>query len=448
MKFQIGETLFEFEGFEPGDVARLEASVSGFAMSQDELRATYHKDVLISHIKQLGSGRYQGGVFDVNAKAIAEGIVTRHGEGIVVGFSPSGTGAKTELYKRAIYGGVLFSGFGHIILESASRLWAAKQIPDLPIVFQTTDNNEAGKAILLVLVDLLGIATHRIRFTSNDVRVARAFVPAPGLVLGHSINRNYLEFIRTALAKFEGGNSGSMTTYLSRAGLNWRQRRGFGEVELERALKDNGHHVVRSEGMSLSDQICMMNRSSTVSGFIGSQFHLLFLRSAMEPVDILYLCSSRPNSNFLQIDVLFPGKRIYSNIASYGPAFDFGNRSPFLFDPSAVKKKLGQIGMPIMDYDGPTSSDFLFDWALAYFYFKVFREGLIGGNFIKVAEVRIGLMIRKFMRKLTENECMQILNAFAECARRHEFCRNEDVATVEEHLRLKLSDASVNGGAG
>lgn len=437
MNFQIGETRFEFEGFMPEDVAHFQDSTSQFYFSPAELHIPYHRDVFLSHITALSDGRCHGGAFNSDGQSIKEGCVIRRGEGTVVGFKMSEKG-NTEYYKRAIYGGVLFSGFGHIILESASRLWAAREIPDLPILFQTAREDAAGKATLLVLADLLGISPQRIRFTSNDVNISRAYVPAPGLVLGEMISTRHLDFIRTALAKFQGRDGPLTQTYLSRAGLSWKQRRGVGEAELENALRSSDYNVVRTESMSLSDQIAVVNNSSTLAGFIGSQLHLLLFRSSPTPIDVLYLCSSRPNLNFLQLDLLFPGRRVYCNVTSYGPAFEFGSRSPFLYDPVIIKSKFDLVGMRLGDYCGPSISEFMFDWALAYFHFKVFREGILGGKFAEVAERRISRMVRGFNRRLSSDEISQVVRAFAECARCHEYHEDLAIREVEKQLIQEL----------
>ena len=79
-----------------------------------------------------------GGAFDFSGLPIKEAEIYRRGEGIVVGTRLSNDQRNVRYVDKAIYGGVLFSGFGHIILESASRLWAARRYPEHPYHLPST----------------------------------------------------------------------------------------------------------------------------------------------------------------------------------------------------------------------------------------------------------------------------------------------------------------------
>lgn len=438
-RFRIGKTSFRFQGFSHDEVQRFARSIAQIRFSRSRLRVQIVDDAVLSRLQPLADGNMLGGVFDAHGTPIAEAQIYREGEGVVVGFRQAETDFEPEIVPEALYGGVLFSGFGHIILESACRLWAAPRYADLPILFQSPPGTEGGQETLLKLAEILGISVERIRFTGANIRVCKLIVPQPGLVLGREVNSEYLRFVRSHRATAHEPASARGRVYLSRAGLNWRQRRAIGEVEMERALRSCGVEVVRPETLSLIDQVAIHDQATTLSGFIGSQFHTLFLRTKLSPIDVLYLCSSRPNINFFQIDLLFPGHRIYSNIALYEPGFEFGNRSPFYFSADCVAQMLHEIGWPIENLPGPEIADFIFNWSLAYFYFKVFRQGLLSEDFTKVAEFRLRRMVKGYSRKLTESERLQVLRAYDECARRYRVTDNPEVRAGAIRLEKLLA---------
>lgn len=428
---------FEFRGFQPNEVDRFNDAISGIRRSAEPLRVGVYDNLLMTRVSPGRDSTPIGGLFDSNRLAVEESKVERRGEGLVIGVWPGEPDGGSEFVEKAIYGGVLFGGFGHVILESACRLWAAKDYPDLPIVFQTMPKNDAGRFALLALAELLDIPAERFRFFTDPVRIGHAVVPQPGLSLGYEINDRYLEFVRTHLRDLPPEQA-SRRIYLSRSALHWRQRKAVGEAQLDAALEAAGVKVLHPESMTLSEQIAAHNGASAVAGFIGSQFHTLFLRASTKPIDILYLCSSRPNVNFFQIDMLFPGRRIYSNVAEYDPVFEFGNRSPFYFSPDATRRALRDLGIRLPAFETSISSDFVYDWAIAYFHFKVFRRGLLSGDFGATASGRMRDMLAKLTRPFSAAESEQVLNAYFEVARRYRVLDDGHVIAAGKSLRTML----------
>lgn len=437
--FRIRRTSFKFHGFTADDLKRFRASMSRIRFSWRRLRVRICPDALITPLRPRADGKFLGGLFDRDGAAVTEAQVCRDGEGTVVGFESTADVSEPLLFEEAIYGGPLFSGFGHIILESACRLWAAERYPDLPIIVQSQPGNESCETTFLALAALLGVPADRIVFSTEPIRVGRAIVPEPGLTLGREIRRGYLRFVRRRPVSSED-QSDPEQVFLSRAGLNWRQRRAIGEARLEKTVKNAGMKVIRPESLALSDQVAIHERASTLAGFIGSQFHTLFLRTSTKPIDVLYLCSANPNINFFQIDLLFPGRRIYGNVSLYQPFFEFGNRSPFYFSSERIEQLFRELGVNVANVTEPDTATFAFEWSVAYFYFKVYRQGFLSGDFTKATNFRLKMLRKRCTRGLSEDEREQVLRAFRECARRCRVPDHPEVLTGTEQVARTLGE--------
>jgi hypothetical protein len=438
--FRIRKTSFRFHGFTAHEVKRFRRAISRIRFSRRRLRVKVYEDARLTRLRPRADGTMVGGLFDRQGAPIPEAQVHREGEGIVVGSEIPDDGAEPEIVEVAIFGGTLFSGFGHIILESACRLWAAERHPGVPIIFQSLQDSPSCEKTLLDLAGLFGIPSERIRFVTGDVLLKRAIVPQPGLTLGKEIRLEYLRFVRSRRTEAEEEQPRPEQVFLSRARLNWRQRRAVGESLLEKAVRGAAVKVIRPETRTLAEQVAIQDHARRIAGFIGSQFHTLFLRSNEEPVDVLYLCSAKPNANFFQIDLLFPGRRVYGNVSLYEPFFEFGNRSPFYFSAERIEELFREIGLDVTGLSGPDTATFAFEWSLAFFYFKVFRQGLLSGDFTKTLSARLRVIRKNCSRKLTADEQSQVLRAYRECMRRCRVPEDLEVLAGAERVSTLLAE--------
>src|SRR5690348_9558665 len=119
--FRIRKTSFRFHGFTAQEVKRFRRAISRIRFSRRRLRVKVYEDARLTRLRPRADGTMVGGLFDRQGAPIREAQVHREGEGVVVGSEIPDDGAEPEIVEVAIFGGTLFSGFGHIILESACR---------------------------------------------------------------------------------------------------------------------------------------------------------------------------------------------------------------------------------------------------------------------------------------------------------------------------------------
>jgi hypothetical protein len=196
------------------------------------------------------------------------------------------------------------------------------------------------------------------------------------LELGLRTSLVHVDFIRTALQAAMGETPPQEAfAYISRSRLEGPVRKPFGERALEKAISASGNIIYWPEQLSLSDQVRAFNAHPAYGGFIGSHLHNLILRFADGPVDCVYLCGQTPNVNFLQIDMLFPGRRIYSACSRYDPVFEFGNRAPFRIDRAAASRAFNDAGLELPAWCAESVDDatYVEEWAYLLFHYKVFR---------------------------------------------------------------------------
>lgn len=374
--FRIGQADITLDGVPDLQAKRLIKSAMAISIEKLPLECAVTKaDVF--QLTALPGGLFKGGARAHDGSEIPFASVRRHDLGTVVAPSPEQLFV-TEHIDEAIFGGVLFGGYGHILLESLNRLWYASRRPDLNILFSALPGRE-GKSewmLLKAFTQLLGIDPDRLKIVTHPVSVARLHVPQPGLELGLRTSLAYVDFIRTALrASLPDTPQCEAFAYISRSRLEGPVRKPFGEPALEDAILASRNTLYWPEQLSLVDQVRAFNAHPAYGGFIGSHLHNLILRFADGPVDCVYLCSQTPNVNFLQIDMLFAGQRYYSACARYDPVFEFGNRAPFRIDHEAANRAFCAAGFDIPNWRSASVDDAIYveEWAYLLFHYKVFR---------------------------------------------------------------------------
>lgn len=374
--FRLGQADITLDGIPDIQAKRLIKSAMAISLETLPLESVVI-EADIFPLTALPGGLFNGGARAHKAGEIPFAGIRRHDLGSVVA-PPTDLIFVAEHIDEAIFGGVLFGGYGHILLESLNRLWYASRRPDLDILFAALPGRE-GKSewmLLKAFTQLLGINPDRLKIVTQTVSISRLHVPQPGLELGLRTSLEYIDFIRTALqASLAETPQCEPFAYISRSRLQGLVRKPFGEPALEDAILASGNALYWPEQLSLTDQVRAFNAHPAYGGFIGSHLHNLMLRFADGPVDCVYLCSQTPNVNFLQIDMLLPGHRIYSACSRYDPVFEFGNRAPFRIDREAATRAFGAAGVDLTHWHAASIDDttYVEEWAYLLFHYKVFR---------------------------------------------------------------------------
>ena len=344
-------TEFHFLGFAPAQVDSFRQAIEDVRLIAERPAWATLAGITISPLRPRADGKFWGNLFSADRTVCEHGAVRQKGPGLIFGLpdEPFPEDEPGETIPAAIYGGVLFAGFGHIVLESLARLGPDVAASDLPILFHIHPTRRESVPVLQSMLSFLGVDPRRVRLIDRVLKVKALHAPTPGLVLGESLSLPYVAFVRDAVRRRatplaqSSDQSGDRPVLLSRSALTGPQRRAFGEDFIEDAVGGFAE-VVHPQVLSFADQVAQVNAASRLFGFIGSQFHTLLFRTREEPLDVVYLASPAINPAFFQIDLLFGGRRVYVNATRYGQVFEFGKISPFLVNFDAVAEGLTAAG--------------------------------------------------------------------------------------------------------
>lgn len=173
-----------------------------------------------------------------------------------------------------LYGGVMMPHYGHFLLESLSRLWAAKAFPDLPIVWQLVRATRRPKPWQMEVLDIAGIDRKRIVL----LRRPMAFRTLLDADQGVRLNRFFHPAQIAALASYPFREPNrSKRVWLSRSRLPGVAGRVVDEIALEARLAGIGWTIVYPEQLTVREQLVVMADAWLLAGFIGSAFHTVVL---------------------------------------------------------------------------------------------------------------------------------------------------------------------------
>lgn len=294
--------------------------------------------------------QHHAAVYDSSGEIIPHSQVLRGVEqACIVGHVPGRDIAPVEhVDEDVIYGGFVFTHFGHILLESLARLWAsAPETSDTPICFQCrTDEIPAAARALFRLVGI----EKAVRIVRHNTSFRSVAVPAPAFVIRHRAHRLFKQMFLTMADRALGKASFQVTEqplYLSRTRLGSSQRTVSGEAAFEEALKRVGFHVVHPETLPIEEQIRLVNSHRYVVGPQGSAFHmLLFSRIANDSV---CLTSDAPNGTYALCDALNGGRTWYVKACSRPPVFNHPRLKlweyPELLDVGCALGELRALGL-------------------------------------------------------------------------------------------------------
>lgn len=173
-----------------------------------------------------------------------------------------------------LYGGVMMPHYGHFLLESLSRLWAAKAFPRLPIAWQFIREQKRPKGWQLEVLDIAGISPDRIVLVSRPTRFRTLIAPDPGVWLNTFFHPDQI----AALASYPFRTPRtSKRVWLSRSRLPDTAGRVVDETALETRLAGLGWTILHPERQPVRQQLETMADAETIAGFIGSAFHTVVL---------------------------------------------------------------------------------------------------------------------------------------------------------------------------
>lgn len=200
---------------------------------------------------------------------------------IIVDKNYSRSHPATDCIENAIYGGVMDYHYGHFIIETLSRLWFAKDNPELPIVWL----NKGGEVRdwQKQIFEMLGIRNQHI-FIGSPTIINNAWYPYPGCCIGSYFESFHGNFL--GVVKPNEVISGKKI-YISRSNILGRTS----SSELDYVFKNHGFEIFHPEEFSLIAQLEILSSAELVVGVEGSAFHSLIFFS--EPPKTRYVAIGR-----------------------------------------------------------------------------------------------------------------------------------------------------------
>ena len=211
---------------------------------------------------------FTGGLYRENHAFIEGSVIYRHTLGDV-------QNPEDHLSGTYIWGGCLFSHFGHFIWESLSRLYAIRKCKgNLPILFISPNKLFNYHTIFFKTIGI----NNDIKIIYKPTSVEHIIYSEEGSSLKHLLITD--EQI-DALGYFQHKkNSTAENIWVSRSLLNNRQAKVTNELYIEDELKKNGFRIIHPEKLHIHEQINLLGNSNIVAGFDGSAwFSLLFSKN-------------------------------------------------------------------------------------------------------------------------------------------------------------------------
>ncbi|MGI6535230.1 MAG: glycosyltransferase family 61 protein [Eggerthellaceae bacterium] len=229
-----------------------------------------------------GDGLLEGGVCDANGNLLAGQFRSKRNRNAnrscVRGYQPSPDDIEYR-DEEVIFGGILVSHWGHMLVDATSRLWylVSPESRGKKIVFVMFPGQEFPYQELF---DLAGISQDRYEIITRPTKFKSIIVPAEtsSAVSAHFTSR-WVDFFDAVSANVEPGEFDKV--YLSRT--RFKLQNVIGEKYFEEYFKNRGYHVVYPEQLSITEQISLMAGAKSVATTMGTISHLaLFAKPGTE----------------------------------------------------------------------------------------------------------------------------------------------------------------------
>mgnify|MGYP005829623403 FL=1 len=211
-----------------------------------------------------------------HGRHVPEGALYRNGS-IYRGNAAQAPSAVNRTQGRHLWGGPLFSHFGHFLTESLSRLWAVRDSGVQSIVFSPKDPGRKRQDRLPDHQDLLLKCLHidlPVRIVHEPEEFEDLLIAGPGFGLGPMAagTPEFREFLRAIAVPSD--MTGRKRLYLSRSALPEKAGSILAERHLEQLLERQGFKIYHPQQHSITEQFATFRAARQIIGPDGSAFHL------------------------------------------------------------------------------------------------------------------------------------------------------------------------------
>ncbi len=208
---------------------------------------------------------YHGGVLDSNNNFVPLSATKRHCtvKALLSGYEL--TEEPQYCDETVIYGGILYEHYGHVLLESISRLWY--YIKHNPHHYRVVFNfvpRAYGK--FKDFFDLLDIPYNEQTFITKPTRYKQVIIPEQSYYYGSVCHREWLTPINYMASKIPAGKYKKI--FLSR--LKLQRNPLFNEQAFFNIFKQNGYQIVYPETLSLQGQISLCKVANSLAAWEGT----------------------------------------------------------------------------------------------------------------------------------------------------------------------------------
>lgn len=187
------------------------------------------------------------------------------------------------IHEEVLYIGVARNHYGHFLLDSMSRMWAALET-ELPCVFLgTQDVIDGGGEYYPQIMDSMNFS---VLSPERPTLYRNIWVPVPTLNENTISDNADVAHLRVT-ERLHPRRSGNWDepVFLSRRRLHSKARTysvdEADERRLEQAMREAGYRIVEPEKLPFADQIALFNECPSIVGLLGSAFHTaLFSRKS------------------------------------------------------------------------------------------------------------------------------------------------------------------------
>ncbi|MFD1795037.1 glycosyltransferase family 61 protein [Paracoccus aurantiacus] len=179
-----------------------------------------------------------------------------------------------------LFGGMIYTHFGHFLVETTSRLWALDHLDTPPDGVIFMPRKQAAKperfiSPVLPLLDMFGKDVRNVRAVVRPKRVERLILAPQGFGTGDMMGGSP-EF-RAYIARHLGDGiepQGGEKLYISRSRLFSKRGRYLGEKRLEQLFEAEGYEVFHPQDHTLAEQIARYKAASKIVSSDSSALHL------------------------------------------------------------------------------------------------------------------------------------------------------------------------------
>lgn len=245
-----------------------------------------------------------------------------------------------------IYGGPLFTHFGHFIAESTHRIWPRAIFPELSsskVAFVNFQKSRFDPFIFDGLA-LKGVVKEDIVMINRPTLFEKLIVPKQARQMsGATLNRFYKYIYEDIVGEACPPSQYSDRVYVSRS-RHSHTGSYYGENYVEKSLAASGFDIIYPEDYSLGDLVVILRNTKVAVFAEGSAIHALELCGARIPK--VFVIGRRPPSTLRWAPLvgnIAPKWKIYDKIIqNFGMSPDIKKHSAFL-DVGDLLREIGKF---------------------------------------------------------------------------------------------------------